>query len=66
MKRQDPGIIRGGGGAAHAARRLDERLLRMQVVQTVLTTARPFSSSRTFCRFGINRRLVRLWAWLTA
>ena len=24
----------------------------------------PFVTARTVCRFGLNRRLVTLWAWL--
>ena len=38
---------------------------RMQRVQTCIRfTAEP-TMTRTLCRFGIQRRLETLWAWLT-
>jgi|GEM_PF-5562337 len=36
----------------------------IHVVQTRIRTARPSTDARTLCRLGIQRRRVRLWAWL--
>jgi hypothetical protein len=36
----------------------------MQLVQTTIFLTRPFESVRTRCKFGLNLRLVTLWAWL--
>jgi hypothetical protein len=37
----------------------------MQLVQTAIFFTLPFEIVRTRCKFGLNLRLVRLWAWLT-
>ena len=37
----------------------------MQFVQTIIFFILPFDTARTRCKFGLNRRLVTLWAWLT-
>jgi hypothetical protein len=37
----------------------------MQVVQTIILFTLPLCNARTRCRFGLNRRFVKLWAWLT-
>jgi hypothetical protein len=36
----------------------------MQLVQTFIFLTWPLCSVRTRCRFGLNLRLVTLWAWL--
>jgi len=36
----------------------------MQLVQTDIFLTLPFESARTLWRLGLNRRFVRLWAWL--
>ncbi len=36
----------------------------MQLVQTTIFLTRPFEIVRTRCKFGLNLRLVTLWAWL--
>jgi hypothetical protein len=36
----------------------------MQLVQTTIFLTWPLCSVLTRCRFGLNRRLVTLWAWL--
>src|SRR6266702_3515314 len=38
--------------------------VRMQRVQTLIRFTVPLTTARTRCRFGIQRRLVTLWAWL--
>ena len=38
---------------------------RMHRVQTVIFRTLPSTLARTCWRFGLNRRLVILWAWLT-
>jgi hypothetical protein len=37
----------------------------MQLVQTIIFLTRPLDTLRTRCKFGLNRRLFKLWAWLT-
>jgi hypothetical protein len=37
----------------------------MQLVQTIIFLTRPLDTLRTRCKFGLNRRLVTLCAWLT-
>jgi hypothetical protein len=37
----------------------------MQLVQTVIFLTLPFTLALTCCRFGLNRRLFTLCAWLT-
>jgi hypothetical protein len=36
----------------------------MQLVQTIIFLTRPLDTARTRCKFGLNRRLVTLCAWL--
>lgn len=38
---------------------------RMQRVQALIFSTRPFRTDRTRWRLGLNRRLFTLWAWLT-
>lgn len=38
---------------------------RMQRVQTCIRLTAEPTITRTLCRFGIQRRLETLWAWLT-
>jgi hypothetical protein len=53
-------------GAGALARQATFRTLfdLMQLVQTVRRFVRPSTFARTSWRFGSQRRLVRLWAWL--
>ena len=71
-KKGDPGVpffltaVPAGsdaGGAALGA--LVIRLLFRHCVQTRTRLGAPSTSTRTVCRFGYQRRLVRLLAWLT-
>ncbi len=44
---------------------LTTRPVLIQVVQTTIFWGRPSRSARTFCKLGLKRRFVTLWAWLT-
>ena len=53
----------GFGGSRQAA--LTTFFDRMQRVQTRMRLVAPFTTARTVCRFGSNRRGPTLWAWET-